>query len=216
MKTVCGFGILAVAALAQHLWRVFFRTPEDVAQGAVQKIFYLHVPAAILMYGSFAVAFLGGAGYLWRRRPSWDALSAAAMEVSLFCGSAVLLTGPFWARAAWGQWWIWDPRLTLTLCLWLILLSYFALRRFFPDGRRGPLFSAVFLFFGAAAVPLTHFSVCLWRGVHPQLVGGFAALPAEMKSTFHSGLLSFLALALFFFSWSFRLRRRARAEEGIR
>jgi heme exporter protein C len=214
MKTAirwcCG---AAGAALLFLLYRVFFATPEDVIQGPVQKIIYIHVPSAMTMYLAFSVGLVAGLLFLWKRTPLFDQLSAASMEVgTLFC-SAVLLTGPFWAKAAWNTWWTWDPRLTLTLFTWFIFVSYFALRRFFAESGKGPLWSAVFLLFGAVSVPLIHFSVRLWRGIHPVLKGD-SAMPAEMRLTFYQGIATMMFVYVCFFLVAFRLRRREGASGG--
>lgn len=198
--------LLVLAVMAAFLCRVFYFTPEDKIQGIAQKIFYIHAPTAVVMYLAFAVALFSGFAYIFRDKLWLDDLSAASMEVGLLYCTAVLLTGPVWARAAWNVWWTWDPRLTLALFSWFIFLSYFASRSFFGRNRRGQLFSAIFLVFGAVALPLLHFSVKFWRGVHPNVVKG-GGLPDSMKLTFLSGIVTMFIVYCYFTWVSFRQRR---------
>jgi heme exporter protein C len=101
-----------LALFAVTLYAIFVLAPVEQQMGIVQKIFYFHVPSAYAMYVGFAVSAVGSAVYLLKRDPRWDALAVAGAEVgTLFC-LIVLLTGPLWARKAWGVWWTWDPRLT--------------------------------------------------------------------------------------------------------
>ncbi len=111
-----------------QLWAIFVFAPVEEQMGIVQKIFYFHVPSAYAMYLAFTLAMVGSAGYLWKRWAGLDALAVAGAEVGLlFCG-IVLVTGPLWARNAWGTYWTWDPRLTTTLLTAMIYASFVALR----------------------------------------------------------------------------------------
>src|SRR4051794_766478 len=111
---------VALAALVAilfpvQLWAIFVHAPIEEQMGIVQKIFYFHVPSAYAMYVGFTLAMIGSVGYLWKRRAGFDALAVAGAEVGLLFCSIVLMTGPLWARNAWGTFWTWDPRLTTTL-----------------------------------------------------------------------------------------------------
>ena len=109
-----------LALFAVTLYLIFVVAPVEKQMGIVQKIFYFHVPSAYAMYLGFGASALGSAGYLIKRDAKWDALAVAGAEVgTLFC-LIVLLTGPLWARKAWGVWWTWDPRLTTTLLAGMI------------------------------------------------------------------------------------------------
>ncbi|MBT8468997.1 MAG: cytochrome c biogenesis protein, partial [Deltaproteobacteria bacterium] len=117
-----------LALFAVTLYTIFVVAPVEQQMGIVQKIFYFHVPSAYAMYIGFGVSAVGSAVYLLKRDPKWDALGVAGAEVgSLFC-LIVLLTGPLWARKAWGVWWTWDPRLTTTLLAGMIFAAYLSLR----------------------------------------------------------------------------------------
>ncbi|HEX8905913.1 MAG TPA: cytochrome c biogenesis protein, partial [Longimicrobiaceae bacterium] len=122
------FGVLAAGMLLWALWMVFFYVPTEREMGIVQRIFYVHVPSAWTMFLAFGLVALCSAGYLWLRDPKLDAIAVSAAELGLVFSTAVLLTGPLWARLAWGAWWVWEPRLTLTLLIWFIYVGYFMLR----------------------------------------------------------------------------------------
>jgi CcmD family protein len=109
-------GLMPVA-----LYLIFIKAPEEKVMGAVQKIFYFHVPIAAVTFLSVFVLLAGAAGYLWTRRAVWDHLSIASAEVGLVFCTLVLITGPIWAKPAWGVWWTWEAKLTTTLILWLLL-----------------------------------------------------------------------------------------------
>src|SRR5258708_15669139 len=120
---------------------------------------------------SFMVCFVGNLGYLLKREPKWDWLAVSSAEVGLAFCTVVLLTGPIWAKPAWGVYWAWDARLTSTLVLWLLYLSYLILRTMVEDPDRRALISSfygVFIFLG---VPLVFWSIWWWRTQHPQPLG---------------------------------------------
>jgi heme exporter protein C len=157
---------LVVAALmfAAAPWLIM-GAPMESTMGLIQKIFYFHVPAAFVMFVSAFVSGIAGAVYLFRRSPKAEHLCAAAGELVVIFGAIVLLTGPIWARKAWGVWWQWDARLTITLVMWLIFVAFLLLRKYGGPGSES-LSSAVALF-GMANVPFVYWSVNIWRTVHP-------------------------------------------------
>ncbi len=157
---------LVVAALmfAAAPWLIM-RAPMESTMGLIQKIFYFHVPAAFAMFVSAFVSGIAGAIYLFRRTAKAEQVCAAAGELVVVFGAIVLLTGPIWARKAWGVWWQWDARLTITLVMWLIFVAFLLLRKYGGPGSE-PLSSAVALF-GMANVPFVYWSVNIWRTVHP-------------------------------------------------
>src|SRR5690349_925193 len=120
---------VAVVAMLAAIARALVFTPLDVRQGLAQKIFYLHVPAAILaLYVAVFVLAVSSAMYLWLKDDRLDRIAESSAEVGLVFLSVVLLTGPLWGRPVWGTWWEWDARLTSTLFLWFLMLSYLVLR----------------------------------------------------------------------------------------
>jgi heme exporter protein C len=213
---------LAGATLLVGLWMVFFYVPTEAEMGVVQRIFYLHVPAAWTAFMAFGVVALCSAGYLWLRDPRLDAIAVAAAELGLVFTTLVLLTGPLWAKLAWGAWWVWEPRLTLTLLLWFIYVGYFMVRGAAENPERGKRFGAVLGVVGAVDIPLIHMSVQWWRSQHPQPVvlrpEGAQADPAILQTLFvwlFAFTLLFFALLLFRYGLE-RLSQRVHALRVIR
>ena len=190
---------LAVVAIAYAV--IVVRAPIDSVQGVVQKILYVHAPCAFAAYLGFALTALSGTLYLWRDDEAYDRLAAAAAEVGVLFCTLVIITGPIWARATWGQWWSWDPRLTVTLILWFIYLAYLLLRSFTDGSSRTARFAAVYGIVGVLAIPLNYYAIELFgsRAIHPENLGR-GSLGAGMGWPFATGvavsLLAFLHLFL--------------------
>src|ERR671912_1397568 len=110
------------------------RAPYESTMGLVQKIFYFHMPPAMLMLLSAIFCGIISGIYLVRKRPFYDWMAFAAGELTVLYGAMAMVTGPLWARKAWGVWWVWDPRLTMSFLLWMIFISYILLRRYFGAG----------------------------------------------------------------------------------
>ena len=165
-------GAALLALLPLWLWLIW-RAPADVQQGAIQKILYLHPPLAFGAYLGFACTALCGALYLWRRAEHWDRAARASAEVGVLLCTLMLLTGPIWAKGAWGRWWTWDLRLTLTLLLYLVYLSYLLLRAFNEGSERGARAGAVHSIAGLLVIPLNYFAIDLagGRSMHPENLG---------------------------------------------
>lgn len=163
--TVVGLGLLTLL-----LWQVFFWVPTEAVQGVVQRIFYIHVPAAWVAFMAFGVVAFCSAVYLWLKDERADQLAVAAAEGGMVFTTIVLLTGPLWGRIAWGTYWTWEPRLTLTLLLWFIYLGYFMVRSAVENPEKGRRFAAIVGIVGALDIPLIHVSVLWFRSLHPQPV----------------------------------------------
>ncbi len=145
---------------------VVANAPFEQTMGLVQKIFYYHVPSAMLMFVSAFVCGIASAVYLFRRSAAADRVALAAGELVVLFGSIVLVTGPIWARKAWGVWWEWDARLTSSLLLWMIFLAYMLVRRF--GGPGSEKLAGAMALFGMANVPFVYVSVNYWRTLHPK------------------------------------------------
>lgn len=177
------FASLTTALLGVFAYLVVM-APTEMQMGVAQKIFYLHVPSAYAMYLGFGACALGSLAYLALRKPLWDAMAVAGGEIGLLFSSIVLLTGPLWARKAWGVFWTWDPRLTTTLLAALIFASFVVLRSLGSGGEAEKRMAAALAVLGLVALPFIHFSVQMWRGQHPTVLtkrgGGVSAdmLPA--------------------------------------
>lgn len=190
--------LLALAALCVTgvYVRAIWFTPTEATQGLAQKIYYLHVPAALGAYIAVGVVALMSLVYLWLRDERADRMAESAAEVGLVFTTVVLTTGPLWGKPIWGTWWTWDARLTLTLFLWFIIASYVVLRGAIADRAMRARYSAVLGVLGALLVPFIHLSVYLFRTLHPMpivLKPDRPSLPPEMLTTF---LLSFGAFSL--------------------
>lgn len=166
---------LAATALgfAYHIWFIFQRTPQaqEAAGGFAQKIFYFHVPSAYAMYLSGMICFVASCAYLVRASHAKNAWARASAESAVMFGLMVLVSGPLWAKKAWGVYWTWDPRLTTLLLSVLLYLALVVLRRFTGDGDAERRFAAAFGILGTAILPIIHYSVRLWGGNHPTVVG---------------------------------------------
>jgi heme exporter protein C len=193
--------LLAAAGLA------VFYAPPDAVEGIVQKIFYLHVPAAIAAYLCFAVVLVGGFVYLWNESPTADRLARAGAEVGLVFTTVTLVMGSIWAKPIWGSYWVWwDARLVSTLVLWLIYAGYLLARRIAAPGRQAARFGAVIGIVGFIDVPIVHFSVSWWRTIHPPVeTAAPGSLPPEMLLTFAVSALAVVLLSVILVGYRYRV-----------
>lgn len=189
------FLIIAAGILAASPF-VIDAAPLESTMGLVQKIFYVHLPCAMLFLvaalicgGSSAVYLVGG------RKPGADRAAVAAAELAIVFGLLTIVTGPLWGRKAWGVWWAWEPRLTSTLVMWLLFGAYTLVRRF--GGPGSEMLSAGVGMFGMALVPFVYWSVNLWRTLHPK-TSVLPTLPVSMGGplwfTFAGFVFLFMAL----------------------
>ena len=187
------------------------RARFESTMGLVQKIFYFHFPSAILMLVSAIVTGLASAWFLARKRPSADRVAFAAAELTVLFGLLTLVTGPLWARKAWGIWWVWDARLTMSLLLWMIFVAYLLLRKY--GGAGSEVLSAGLAVFGTANVPFIYISVNVWRTMHPKTTV-VPTLPVDMAGTLWFSVAAFGLLYLALLTARVRLEeQRARLEQ---
>jgi heme exporter protein C len=177
--------------------------PAESSMGVVQKIFYFHAPCAWLLLMSTIVSAAGSIGYLFRRSETGDRLALASAELGVLFGICALVSGPLWARVAWGVYWTWDARLTSSLVLWLLLIAYLLARHYGGPNGRG--LAAALSMFAAAEAPLVYVSVDVWRTIHPRTTV-IPNLPRPMMNVFAISLVTFCAL------WSLLLILRMRLE----
>lgn len=209
-------GILAALFLFAG-YAVFFIAPDEATMHAIQRIFYFHASSGWAAIEASGVVFFANIAYLWKRQPKWDWLAVSAAEVGLAFWSVILVTGPIWAHPVWGIWWAWDWRLTLTLILWVLYVSYLILRTLIADYERRAAASAIFGIFIFLGVPLDYLSIRIWRTQHPQPVifGGpnSGLAPTMLKVFLYCGCL--MSLLMVFLIWQrYRLESlRYRAEE---
>ncbi len=181
------------------IWLIFMVAPTDSVLGHVQRVFYFHVPIAIMSFLAFFVVFIASLGYLIKRTPKWDAIAHASAEVGVIFVTLALLTGIIWARPIWNTWWTWEPRLTTTMILWLIYVAYLMVRSYAPSQSKGAIYGAVVGILGFVDVPIVYYSVVWWRSVHPSpVVGPFAQADALDSTMAWILLYSFITFVFFF------------------
>jgi heme exporter protein C len=178
----------ALILVPVSLYLVFLYAPVERILGPSQKIFYYHVPSAISCFVGFFLVLVGSVMYLLTRRRSWDALAGASAEVGVLFCAIVLVTGPLWAKPAWGVYWTWDVRLTTTLIMALMYAAYLMLKVSAREDPQRAVMSAIYGIVCFVNVPVVHFSVRLFRSVHPLLFKADStirsALTGEMWATF--------------------------------
>jgi len=178
--------VIALALLAGIYVRALAYTPVEQSQGLAQKIFYLHVPAAIWAELAMIVVGLSSVFYLFTKDPRLDRFAASSAEVgTVFC-AIVLTTGPIWGKPIWGTWWTWDARLTFTLFLFLLYAGYLLLRGAVTDPAARARFAAVIGICGMCEVPFIHLSVYMFPTLHPMpivLKPSAPSLPGTMLLT---------------------------------
>jgi heme exporter protein C len=187
------------------------QAPREATMGLVQKIFYFHVPAWMVMFTGAFVCGIASAIYLFKRRAAADRVALAAAELVTLFGLIGLVTGPLWARKAWGVWWQWDARLTSALVLWMIFVAYLLLRRF--GGPGSERLGAGLALFGMANVPFVYWSVNFWRTLHPKTTV-VPSLDPSMRPAFWWCTLAFFLLSAALMAARVRLEeQRAHLEQ---
>jgi heme exporter protein C len=189
---------------------VIYLAPYESTMGLVQKIFYFHVPGALMMLGLAIVAGLASAVYLFKKDVRADRLALAAAEQVVLFGAMTLVTGPLWARKSWGVWWEWEPRLTSSLLLWVVFIAYLLLRRYGGPGS-DKLASGVALF-ALVNAPFVYISVNYWRTLHPKTTV-LGSLVPPMAGPVWFCMAGFLLMSLALFALRVQLEeQRARVE----
>jgi len=184
---------------------IFFYAPEDYLQKEPQRIFYLHVSAAIAAFASFLVVLVGSVVYLRSESARADRVARAAALVGVVLTTVTLVMGMLYAKPIWGTFWTWDARLTSTLVLWVIYAGYLLLRQLAEAGPQTSRYAAVVGIFGFVDVPIVYFSVNWWRTVHPGPVIVNDALPPQMLLTFLVTLACTLVLAAVMIAIRYRI-----------
>ena len=206
-KIVPVLAAVAVATMTLAMGLIFFYAPIELQMGIVQKIFYVHVPAAMAMYAGFAVAAVCSLLYLMKPAQHWDVAAEVGAEMGLLACLFVLISGPLWAFKAWGTWWTWDPQLTATFVLFVMYASYVLLRKFGGEGAQIKKVSAVLALLAIVNVPIIHYAVELWGGMHPVVEReGGGGLAPEMSTVLQVSMLGFLLLFFVLLWIQFRTR----------
>jgi heme exporter protein C len=206
--------LLAFVALAAAQAFGFATSPPDRDMGDLQKIMYVHVPAAWSAFICFFVVFVASVRYLWRRNERDDLVAAAAAETGAVLTALTLMLGSIWGRPTWGVWWAWDARLTSTAVLLVIYVGYLALRAFADEPEQRARWSAAIGILGALNVPVVYMSVKWWRTLHQ-----LQSTPATVDPAYAWGLrlngLAVLAIAITFIMHRYRIALLERAAEQV-
>ena len=205
-KGLRSLSVITVASVALTLAAVFFWAPNDAYLGFLQKIFYVHVPLAIVTLGGFVAAGLMALAHLRTRDPRWDMRSYVAIHLSLIFGIGVLITGSIWARGAWGHWWVWnEPTLVSFLLVMLLYATYQPLRFAIEDPERQARYASVFAITAGAFVPINFLIVRLAPAyVHPRTLDNISGnLPGRMQVVFYLAMIS--TTLLWITLWKFEM-----------
>jgi heme exporter protein C len=203
------FALVTLALLSYGLYQALVVAPTEQTMGDVQRIFYYHFPSGMLAFACFLGNFIASVWYLAKRNLKADAIAVSTAEVGVVFCSVMLTTGPLWAKPVWGIWWTWDARLTTTLVLWLIYVSYLLLRRF-SAGSQTPVIAAAMAVFGFVDVPLVYVSNRIFRTQHPAPViagGENSGLDPSMWPPVLWNLLAFAAFGFMLIMLRYKLER---------
>lgn len=208
------FAIIA-ALFFISLFLIFGYAQVEKSMLEVQKIFYLHVSAAMTLYLAFGVNFLFSIKYLIKRKSDDDLLAVSAAEIGLVFCTIVLLSGPIWAKYAWNTWWNWEARLTSTLVLWLMYIGYFILRSALTEDKKG-LYSAVLGIIAFFNVPIVHFATKLWaEKSHPGRGAKFDVV-SSIQHTWILVLIAFIGLFSLLMILQYQIKKTESRYEVIR
>ena len=206
-------GIATLVALTVSAVLSLIVAPPDAVQGEVQRIMYVHVPAAWLAYLSFFVVFVASIAYLKTKKTRWDRVAASSAEIGVLFTALAIALGMLWGKPVWGTWWTWDPRLTTTAVLLLIYVGYLAVRKITDNPSRRATWAAVVGIVGFIDVPIVHLSVVWWRSLH-QGPTVFRLGAPEIQGTMLLALLGGVAAFTITYAYLMTLRLRVgRLEE---
>ena len=194
--------LLSVITMVPALYMIFLFAPTEATQGPAQRIFYIHVPLAIIgAYGSAVLLFVGCLGFLITKNLKWDRFSSVSGELGVVFTSAQLLTAIMWAKPIWGIWYAFDARGILQIVLLLIFIAYFMLRSYLPDREKRANLCAVFGLLGMVDVPFNYLSIYFFRTQHPQPVvsPGGGGLEKDMAWTLLVSTIAFTFLYAYVF-----------------
>jgi len=212
--------VLTGILMLVNLYMIFMVAPTDAVLGHVQRIFYFHVPIAIVSFVAFLVVFLASIAYVFRRDTKWDNIARASAEVGVVFITLALITGMIWAKPVWNAWWLWTPRLTTTLILWLIYVAYLMIRSYAPSPSKAAIYGAAMGIIGFADVLVVYFSVQWWPGIHPTPVVGPLADAGSLNETMRGvllfSMLTFLALLTYLIMERIALQETEDRIKGIR
>lgn len=190
--------IATVASVVVATWMALVWAPPDAVQGQVQRVMYVHVPSAWTAYLAFIVVFLASVGWLWTKRPVFDAIAVSSAEVGVLFTGLCLIAGSIWAKPTWGVWWTWEPRLITTAVMFVMYVGYLLLRGLSTDLEGRATRAAVIGIVAVVNVPIVHLSVLWMNSLHqlPTVLrpGGDPTLDDRMLAALMTGMLAFTLL----------------------
>ncbi len=210
---------VTVVLMLLSIYMIFVFAPVEQFMGMPQKIFYFHVPIAMISYVGFFITFVCSIAYLVTGNLTWDRFAICGAQIGVLYITLTLLTGMLWGKPIWGVYWSWDPRLTTSFVLWLIYAGYLVLRSAVEDETMRAKYAAVMGIVGFADVPLVHYSVKLWsRGIHPVIERGPGdpGMHPDMFTTFKVSMITMLLLFVLLFITRVRYEFLAAEVEHIK
>ncbi|MCA9733878.1 cytochrome c biogenesis protein CcsA [candidate division KSB1 bacterium] len=201
-------GALILVGMVISLYNVFLFVPTEKEMGVVQRIFYFHVPSAMMSFLAFFTVAVYSFLFLWKRTAWYDRIAVVCAEIGILFTTIALITGSIWARPIWNTWWSWDARLTTFLILWFIYIAYLMLRDYVGDDERGARFASVFAIIGTLDIPIVYFSIRWWRTLHPKPViagGEGSGLHPDMAFALYFSMAVFFLLFLFLVATKLRV-----------
>ena len=213
--------LLSAALMGVTLYLIYFWVPTELNLGVSQRIFYFHVPLGWIGMLSIVVVAAASGMYLLTGRDKWDSLAYAAAELGVVFGSLILVTGVIWARGDLGWWWTWDAKLTTTLILWFIYVSYLMVRAYAPKGSQGARYGAIVALIGAIDAPIIYMATIWWRTAHPELnTGPLAEADQSLGSgriylTLMVSAVTFTVLYAYLLAQRYSLRRAEAALDDL-
>ena len=204
--------LIVAAAMFAYAPILIAQAPYESTMLLIQKVMYFHAPSGMVMLMSGLVAGIASGIFLWKKNRVADHVALSAAELTAVYGAIVLATGPLWARKAWGVWWQWDARLTMSFVGWLIALAYLVLRKY--GGPGSEKLSAGLALFGAANVPFIYMSVNIWRTIHPK-TSVVPSLPTGLPGPFWFSVAAYLLLMTLLIHLRRQLEERRAALDAL-
>lgn len=214
---------LSAILLVVALYLTFFYAPREAVMGEVQRVFYFHVASGWLGMLAFILATVAGIAYLVKREMRWDVFAVACVEIGIVYAFINTASGSIWARPAWNTWWTWDPRLVTATIMILVYIAYLMLRQGIEDPQERARFGAIYSTLAVVTVPLTYFSIRIWRTLHPVVIGsgsptaeGGFDMTSRMLVAFLFALLTFTFLGITLIWQRYRLGQLNQHVEQLR
>ncbi len=213
--------ITAAVALLMFFagYAALFIAPDESTMHEIQRVFYFHLASWMAMFTALSLAFVANVAWLITRKPHWDWLGVASVEVGVVSCTAGLITGVLWGRPAWGIWWTWDARLTTAFILWILYICYLLLRGLIEEPQRRASLSAIFGIFAFLDAPLVYASNRLWRTQHPAPVifgGENSGLDPTMGKVLVVCIVAIMAMMVLVLMDRYRLERMRHELDELR